>query len=61
MSDKKSKIIDKKNHKVGVFDLGNHILIIGLVLVVIFMVKIHLHIVHMIIKCQKINYLILIN
>ena len=30
------KIIDKKNHKVGVFDLGNHILIIGLILIVIF-------------------------
>ena len=30
------KLIDKKNSKVGVFDLGNHILIIGLVLVVIF-------------------------
>ena len=30
------KIIDKKNNKVGVYDLGNHILIIGLILVVIF-------------------------
>ena len=30
------KLIDKKNSKVGVFDLGNHILIIGFVLVVIF-------------------------
>ena len=30
------KIIYKKNNKVGVFDLGNHILIIGLILVVIF-------------------------
>ena len=30
------KIIDKKNHKVGVFDLGNHILIIGVILLVIF-------------------------
>ena len=30
------KLIDKKNSKVGVFDLGNQILIIGLVLVVIF-------------------------
>ena len=30
------KIIDKKNSKVGFFDLGNHILIIGLILVVIF-------------------------
>ena len=30
------KLIDKKNSKVGVFDLGNHILIIGMILVVIF-------------------------
>ena len=30
------KLIDKKNNKVGIFDLGNHILIIGLILVVIF-------------------------
>ena len=30
------KIIDKKNNKVGLFDLGNHILIIGLILIVIF-------------------------
>ena len=30
------KLIDKKNSKVGIFDLGNHILIIGLVLIVIF-------------------------
>ena len=30
------KLIDKKNDKVGMFDLGNHILIIGLVLIVIF-------------------------
>jgi hypothetical protein len=29
------KLIDKKNSKVGLFDLGNHILIIGLVLLVI--------------------------
>ena len=29
-------IIDKKNSKVEVFDLGNHILIIGLILIVIF-------------------------
>ena len=29
-------IIDKKNNKVGIFDLGNHILIIGLILIVIF-------------------------
>ena len=30
------KIIDKKNKQVGIFDLGNHILIIGLILFVIF-------------------------
>ena len=30
------KFIDKKNSKVGMFDLGNHILIIGLILIVIF-------------------------
>ena len=30
------KIIDKKNNKVGMFDLGNHILIIGLILIVVF-------------------------
>ena len=30
------KIIDKKNSRVGLFDLGNHILIIGIILVVIF-------------------------
>ena len=30
------KIIDKKNNKIGVFDLGNHILIIGFILAVIF-------------------------
>jgi|TARA_B100000929_G_scaffold267909_1_gene236435 hypothetical protein len=30
------KFIDKKNSKVGVLDLGNHILIIGFVLFVIF-------------------------
>ena len=30
------KIIDKKNNKVGIFDLGNHILIIGIILLVIF-------------------------
>ena len=30
------KLIDKKNHQVGIFDLGNHILIIGIVLLVIF-------------------------
>ena len=30
------KIIDKKNDKVGMFDLGNHILIVGLILIVIF-------------------------
>ena len=30
------KIIDKKNPKVGLCDLGNHVLIIGLILIVIF-------------------------
>ena len=30
------KLIDKKNAKVGIFDLGNHILIIGIILLVIF-------------------------
>ena len=30
------KFIDKKNKQVGIFDLGNHILIIGMVLLVIF-------------------------
>ena len=29
------RLIDKKNSKVGIFDLGNHILIIGFILVVI--------------------------
>ena len=30
------KLIDKKNQQVGIFDLGNHILIIGMILLVIF-------------------------
>ena len=30
------KFIDKKNKRIGIFDLGNHILIIGMVLSVIF-------------------------
>ena len=30
------KLIDKKNKQVGIFDLGNHILIAGVVLFVIF-------------------------
>ena len=30
------KIIDKKNSKIGLIDLGNHILIIGFILSVIF-------------------------
>ena len=30
------RLIDKKNSKVGIFDLGNHVLIIGLILIVIF-------------------------
>ena len=30
------RLIDKKNSKVGIFDLGNNVLIIGLILIVIF-------------------------
>ena len=30
------KLIDKKNKQVGFFDLGNHILIIGMMLLLIF-------------------------
>jgi hypothetical protein len=30
------KLIDKKNIRIGALDLGNHILIIGLILIVIF-------------------------
>ena len=30
------KFIDKKNKHLGVFDLGNHILIVGMILFVIF-------------------------
>ena len=30
------RLIDKKNSKVGIFDLGNHILIIGVILLVVF-------------------------
>ena len=30
------KLIDKKNKQIGFFDLGNHILIAGMVLLVIF-------------------------
>ena len=30
------RFIDKKNLKVGIFDLGNHILIIGVILLVVF-------------------------
>jgi len=30
------KFIDKKNEQIGLFDLGNHILIIGVILLVIF-------------------------
>ena len=30
------KLIDKKNKQIGFFDLGNHILIVGLLLLVIF-------------------------
>ena len=30
------KLIDKKNKKIGIFDLGNHSLIIGMVLLAVF-------------------------
>ena len=30
------RFIDKKNKRVGIFDLGNHILIIGMVLILVF-------------------------
>ena len=30
------RLIDKKNKQVGIFDLGNHILIIGMILSIIF-------------------------
>ena len=30
------RLIDKKNPKVGIFDLGNHVLIIGVILLVVF-------------------------
>ncbi len=30
------KLIDKKNKHVGFFDLGNHVLIVGMILLVIF-------------------------
>ena len=30
------KLIDRKNKKIGIFDLGNHILIIGMILLAIF-------------------------
>tara|TARA_Y100001970_G_scaffold289709_1_gene420946 strand:- start:1277 stop:1543 length:267 start_codon:yes stop_codon:yes gene_type:complete len=32
------KFIDKKNKQLGLFDLGNHILIIGMILSIIFVV-----------------------
>ena len=32
------KFIDKKNQQIGIFDLGNHILIIGMILFIIFVV-----------------------
>ena len=32
------KFIDKKNEQIGIFDLGNHILIIGMILFIIFVV-----------------------
>ncbi len=30
------RFIDKKNKHIGIFDLGNHILIIGMVLILVF-------------------------
>ena len=30
------KLIDKKNKRIGFFDLGNHILIVGMILLAIF-------------------------
>ena len=30
------RFIDKKNKQLGIFDLGNHILIIGMVLILVF-------------------------
>ena len=30
------KFIDKKNKQIGIFDLGNHILIVGMVLILVF-------------------------
>ena len=32
------KLIDKKNQQIGIIDLGNHILIIGMILFIIFVV-----------------------
>ena len=32
------KFIDKKNEQIGFFDLGNHILIIGMILFIVFVV-----------------------
>ncbi len=32
------KFIDKKNEQIGFFDLGNHILIIGMILLIVFVV-----------------------
>ena len=32
------KFIDKKNEQIGLFDLGNHILIIGMIFFIIFVV-----------------------
>ena len=32
------KFIDKKNEQIGLFDLGNHILIIGMILFIVFVV-----------------------
>jgi hypothetical protein len=32
-------LIDKKNHSLGFIDLGNHILIVGIILIAIFILK----------------------
>ena len=30
------RFIDKKNKQIGIFDLGNHVLIIGMILILVF-------------------------
>ena len=36
----KGKFVDSKNESLGWFDLGNHILLIGSVLLIIFIIKV---------------------